>query len=75
MKTIINKSGFAWCILLALAFTGCQGDQEGKHHFDNKVFISAASYTPEVRVMRDALDVTEEQTCEITVAMAQPVPV
>ena len=73
MKTIINKSGFAWCILLALAFTGCQGDQEGKHHFDNKVFISAASYTPEVRVMRDALDVTEEQTCEITVAMAQPV--
>ena len=23
--------------------------------------------------MRDALDVTEEQTCEITVAMAQPV--
>lgn len=73
MKTIMNKSGFAWCILLALAFTGCQGDQEGKHHFDNKVFISAASYTPEVRVMRDALDVTEEQTCEITVAMAQPV--
>ena len=69
----MNKSGFAWCILLALAFTGCQGDQEGKHHFDNKVFISAASYTPEVRVMRDALDVTEEHTCEITVAMAQPV--
>ena len=72
MKTIINKSGFAWCILLALAFTGCQGDQEGKHHFDNKVFISAASYTPEVCVMRDALDVTEEQTCEITVAQADP---
>ena len=69
----MNKSGFAWCILLALAFTGCEGDQEGKHHFDNKVFISAASYTPEVRVMRDALDVTEEHTCEITVAMAQPV--
>lgn len=69
----MNKSGFAWCILLALAFAGCQGDQEGKHHFDNKVFISAASYTPEVRVMRDALDVTEEHTCEITVAMAQPV--
>ena len=69
----MNKSGFAWCILLALAFAGCQGDQEGKHHFDNKVFISAASYTPEVRVMRDALDVTEEHTCKITVAMAQPV--
>ena len=68
----MNKSGFAWCILLALAFAGCQGDQEGKHHFDNKVFISAASYTPEVRVMRDALDVTEEHACEITVAIAPP---
>lgn len=60
-------------MFLALAFTGCQGDEEGKHHFDNKVFISAANYTPEVRVMRDALDVTREQTCNITVAMAQPV--
>ena len=38
MKTTMNKSGFAWCILLALAFAGCQGDQECKHHFDIKVF-------------------------------------
>lgn len=77
MNKIINKSRFAWCLLLTLAltlvFVGCRDDQDGKYHFDNKVFISVANYTPEVRVMRDALDVTEEQTCEITVAMAQPV--
>lgn len=68
----MNKSGFIGCLLLSLVFTGCKGDEEGKYHFDNKVFISTASYTPEIRVLRDALDVTEEQICEITVAMAQP---
>ena len=67
-----NKLGFALCLLLAAVFTGCKEDEEGKHHFSNQVFISATSFTDDVFIKRDNLDVTREESCDVTVAMAQP---
>lgn len=67
-----NRLGFAGCLLLALTLTGCKSYDEGKYHFDNKVFISATSFTDDIYVKRDNLDVTKTETCDITVAMAQP---
>ena len=67
-----NKLGFALCLLLAAVFTGCKEDEEGKHHFSNQVFISAMSFTDDVFIKRDNLDVTREESCDVTVAMAQP---
>ena len=60
------------CLLLAAVFTGCKEDEEGKHHFSNQVFISATSFTDDVFIKRDNLDVTREESCDVTVAMAQP---
>ena len=67
-----NKLGFALCLLLVAVFMGCKEDEEGKHHFSNQVFISATSFTDDVFIKRDNLDVTREESCDVTVAMAQP---
>lgn len=58
--------------MAALALSACKGDEEAKYHFDNKVFISANSYADQIFVKRDNLDVTKNETCNLTVAMAQP---
>ena len=70
--TMKNKLGFALFLLLVAVFMGCKDDEEGKHHFSNQVFISATSFTDDVFIKRDNLDVTREESCDVTVAMAQP---
>ena len=67
-----KRLAFAGCLLAALALTACKGDEEGKYHFDNKVFISATSYTDQIFVKRDNLDVTATESCNVVVAMSQP---
>lgn len=67
-----NRLGIAGLLLLAAALTGCKSDEESKYHFENKVFISGNSFTDDIHVKRDNLDVTRNETCDITVSMAQP---
>ncbi len=67
-----NRFVFAGCLLCALALTACKGNQEGKIHFDNKVFVSGTSFTDNVFIKRDNLDVTQTESCAVTVGMAQP---
>ncbi len=59
-------------LALAVGAAGCQGDQESKIHFDNKVFISGRSFVDDVYIKRDNLEITREAECDITVAVAQP---
>lgn len=59
-------------LLLAAGFVGCKGNEESKIHFDNKVFISGRSFVDDIYIKRDNLEVTREESCELTVAMAQP---
>lgn len=67
-----NRLVWAGCLLATLVLTACKGDEEGKYHFDNKVFVSASSFTDQIFVKRDNLDVTKTETRNVTVAMAQP---
>ena len=67
-----NKLGFALCLLLVAVFMGCKEDEEGKHHYSNQEFISATSYTDDEYIKRDNLDVTREESCDVSGAMAQP---
>lgn len=67
-----NRVRFVCCLLCAAAFVGCKSNDEGKYHFDNKVFIAGNSFTDHVFVKRDNLDVTKRERCEVSVAMAQP---
>lgn len=73
MKTTMKNSlGCALLLMLAAALTGCKGDQEGKIHFDNKVFVSGRSFVDDVYIKRDNLETTREAVCDITVGVAQP---
>ncbi|MEZ3442389.1 MAG: DUF1735 and LamG domain-containing protein [Alistipes sp.] len=61
-------------LLAAAGFGSCKGDQESKIHFDNKVFISGRSFVDDIFIKRDNLETTSESQCDITVAVAQPLP-
>ncbi len=67
-----NRLAFAGCLLVALALTACQGDEEGKYHFENRVFIPGNSFTEDLFIKRDNLDVTRSERCRLVVGMAQP---
>ncbi len=67
-----NSFAFAGSLLVLLALTSCRGDEEGKYHFDNKVFVSGTAFTDYVFVKRDNLDVTTTASRRFTVGMAQP---
>lgn len=70
--TMKNSLGCALLLGLAAAFAGCQGNQEGEIHFDNKVFVSGRSFVGDVFLKRDNLETTRETQCNITVGVAQP---
>lgn len=73
MKTTMKNSlGFAMLLLTAAGLAGCKGDQESEIHFDNKVFISGRSFVGDVFIKRDNLEVTSQESCNVTVAVAQP---
>ena len=67
-----NRFALAGILLVLLALISCRGDEEGKYHFDNKVFVSGSSFADKVFIKRDNLDVTETHRCEVRVGMAQP---
>jgi len=58
---------FLICLLPA-ALAGCRNDETSL--FDNKVFISASSYAPELRVQVD--ENVSEMSYDLTVGMAKP---
>lgn len=73
MKTNMKNSlALASLLLLAIGFGGCKGDESSKIHFDNKVFISGRSFVDDVYIKRDNLETTREESCDLTVAVAQP---
>lgn len=66
------RTALAGIWILALSMISCKNDEEGKYHFDNKVFISAEAFTSDIRIKRDNLDLTTEEQTLIRVGMAQP---
>lgn len=56
------------CALLVAAAAGCQKYDEADHHFDNKVFISATSFSNEVRIEKNV----NKMSRTLSVAMAMP---
>ncbi|MBO8445361.1 MAG: DUF1735 domain-containing protein [Bacteroidetes bacterium] len=58
------------CVALSavFAFAGCQKDDS--HTFENKVFISASSFSDELRVQRDENVTT--MSAEVTAGLAEP---
>lgn len=60
-----NKFSFVLCALTALVMAGCNGDQEGKHHYDNKVFISATSFSREMRINEFRDDMTHQLSIQM----------
>lgn len=63
-----NKFGFVLCALSVVALTGCETKNESAHHFDNKVYISAESFSSEVRIEKKV----DKMSREIIVGMAMP---
>ena len=68
MKTF-NKSAAAICLFAAtFILIGCRDDQEDKHHFDNRIFITEKSFTNEIRIEKGS----KEMSRQITVGIAIP---
>ncbi len=63
-----NIIGICITLSAALASSGCQKDDS--HSFENKVFISASSFSDELRVQRDENVTT--MSAEVTVGLAEP---
>lgn len=66
-----SKFGWAACAAL-LMLAGCRQNDELEHHYDNHVFISASSFSSDVRVERTADHVDKEHSRSLTAAMARP---
>ncbi len=67
-----NRCVWAGCLLAVLTLAACKGDEEGRYHFENRIFVSGDSFTENVFVKRDHLDVTRTETRRLVVSMAQP---
>lgn len=65
----LNKLMFAALAGVSMLFAGCQNDEENKHHYDNKVFISEPSFTRETFFRSGDTDIV---TYNLTVAIAKP---
>lgn len=47
---------FALTVFVATAFVGCKNEDPSEHHFDNKLYISAAAFTDEMLIKNEASD-------------------
>lgn len=64
----LNKLMIAALVGFSIAFTGCQETEDNEQHYDNKLFISAKSYTENVLFKKGDTSVKSG----ITVAIAKP---
>lgn len=64
----INKSLVIMLTGLCVAFTSCQNDDKEKQHYDNKLFISEATFAKEIKFKEN--DVNRQAS--VVVGMAKP---
>ncbi|WP_295937045.1 DUF1735 and LamG domain-containing protein [uncultured Alistipes sp.] len=64
-----NKINIAVIALAAVALMGCKNEDLDKHHYNNKLFISAADFTDELLIKASITGATRD----ITVGIAKPV--
>lgn len=65
---INNKFNLVLCALAASVMTGCGGSDEEKQHYDNRLFISASAFAPEMRIGEE----DNVMSREINVGLAKP---
>lgn len=63
-----TKFSIVLCTLIATTLVGCKGDDESVQHYDNKVFISAKSYSSEVRIEENV----SEMSRKVIIGVAKP---
>lgn len=66
-----SKLGWAACAAL-LVLAGCKQNDELKHHYDNHLYFSTASFVDDVRVERTSDQVDRQLSRTVSVAMARP---
>lgn len=63
-----NKFVLLLSVFALVASASCRKNEEDKHHYDNKVYIAATSFSDEVRIEKGAATMTRS----VNVGMAKP---
>lgn len=66
----LNLKNSALVLLAALTFVGCKNEDVDRHHFDNKVYISASTFTDELLIKAGVTEASRQ----LQVATAKPAP-